>query len=79
MPQNAQSLIGRTITALKPDCDHGENDELRQIPVGTTGVIGRVNHIDSGGARHYDVGWDDGAWTVYSEFEVQTDLQLLED
>jgi hypothetical protein len=79
MPQNAQRLIRLRVMALEPDCDHDENDEERQTPVGTTGVIGRLNHIDSGGERHYDVGWDNGAWTVYSESEVQTDLQLLED
>jgi len=47
-------------------------------PVGSAGVIMRLNHVDSDGARHYDVAWDNGAWTVYSESEVLTDLNVIE-
>jgi hypothetical protein len=76
MVQFAENLIGRRIAALKPDVDHDEDDQERQIPIGSTGVIARLNHIDPGGMRHYDVFWDNGAWTVYSEDEVTIDLDL---
>ena len=33
-------------------------------------MIWRLNHIDAAGERHYDVAWDNGAWTIYSETEV---------
>jgi len=38
----------------------------------------RINHVDSKGTRHYDVAWENGAWTVYSDSQVLTDLKLIE-
>lgn len=78
MALDAQNLIGHIVTSLKPDLDNDENGEERQIPVGAVGVIERLNHVDSKGARHYDVAWDNGAWTVYSESQVLTDLKMIE-
>jgi hypothetical protein len=78
MAQDVQNLIGRMVTSLKPDLDNDENGEERQIPIGTAGVIKRLNHVDAKGARHYDVAWDNGAWTVYSESQVLTDLKMIE-
>jgi hypothetical protein len=57
--------------------DNDEEGRERHIPIGTTGVIERLNHADRRGMRHYDVFWDNGAWTVYSEGEVMTDLYLM--
>jgi hypothetical protein len=78
MARKGQNLLGRVATALKPDLDNDENGEERQIPVAAAGVIKRLNHVDSKGARHYDLAWDNGAWTVYSESEVLTDLKVIE-
>ncbi len=77
MTKHEQSLVGRMVMALKPDLDNDEHGEERQIPVGTTGVIERLNHVDSKGVAHYDVAWDNGAWTVYSEIEVVADLNVF--
>jgi hypothetical protein len=77
MVQFAENLIGRRVAALKADLDNDEDGRERPIPIGTTGVIERLNHIDRRGMRHYDVFWDNGGWTVYSEGEVMTDLDLL--
>ena len=76
MEPNDDTLIGRRIKALKPDLDCDENDQERPIPVGSLGVIWRLNHVDLKGQRHYDVFWDNGAWTVYSQIEVMRDLEL---
>jgi hypothetical protein len=78
MEQLDDMLIGRRIKALKPDMDCDEYDRERQIPVGSSGTIWRLNHVDSTGHRHYDIAWDNGAWTVYSEAEIGNDLQLVE-
>ncbi len=77
MQQNEDVLIGRRIKALKPDMDCDECDQERPIPIGSLGMIGSLNHVDAKGERHYDVTWDNGAWTIYSETEVGNDLQLL--
>ena len=79
MTRNTQELIGRRVKSLKSDVDRDENDEERPIPVGATGAIHSLNHVDARGEGHYDVAWDNGAWTVYSESEVLTDLQLIEE
>ncbi len=71
-------LIGRRVKALKPDMDCDEYDQERPIPVGSSGVIWRLNHVDARGERHYEVDWDNGAWTFYSESEIASDLQLIE-
>ena len=78
MEDDNDILLGLKIRALKPDMDCDENDQLREIPVGTPGSIARLNHIDTRGERHYDIFWDNGAWTVYSESEVQNDLVLAD-
>jgi hypothetical protein len=78
MPANEDALLGRRIKALKPDSDCDENDEERPIPVGSSGVICALNHVDLKGQRHYDVAWDNGAWTVYSQAEVMKDLELID-
>lgn len=78
MEQTERSLIGRRIEALKPDMDHDEQDAERPIPVGSFGIIRRLNHIDAAGEPHYDIFWDNGAWTTYSETEVESDLKLIE-
>lgn len=72
-------MIGQRIRSLKSDMDHDEYDEERLIPIGSSGMIWRLNHIDARGERHYDVAWDNGAWTIYSETEAQNDLELMED
>jgi hypothetical protein len=72
------NLVGCRIKSLKPDMDHDEHDQERPIPVGSSGMIWRLNHVDAAGERHYDVTWDNGAWTIYSETEVANDLQLFE-
>jgi hypothetical protein len=77
MAPNEDSLIGRRVKALKPDLDCDENDRERPIPVGSSGVIWRLNHVDPKGQRHYDVAWDNGAWTVYSQTQVKNDLELI--
>jgi len=79
MVELSDNLIGRRVAALKPDMDDDEEGRPRQIPIGTAGVIARINHIDRGGMRHYDVFWDNGGWTVYSEAEAEVDLHLLAD
>jgi hypothetical protein len=76
--QSEDNLIGRRIKSLKPDMDCDEYDQERPIPVGSSGIISRLNHVDATGERHYDVTWDNGAWTIYSETEVGNDLQLIE-
>jgi hypothetical protein len=78
MERGQDPLIGRRIKSLKPDMDCDEYDRERPIPVGSLGMIWRLNHIDATGERHYDVSWDNGAWTIYSETEVGADLQLIE-
>lgn len=78
MGRTGNSLIGRRIRSLKPDLDHDEHDRERPIPVGSLGVIWRLNHIDGAGERHFDISWDNGAWTTYSESEVEKDLYLIE-
>jgi len=72
------TLISRRIKSLKPDMDCDENDQERPIPLGSFGVIARLNHVDASGERSYDVFWDNGAWTVYSESEVTNDLELVQ-
>ena len=72
------TLIGRRIKSLKADMDCDEYDRERPIPVGSPGMIWRLNHVDAAGERHYDVSWDNGAWTIYSETEVGIDLQMIE-
>lgn len=78
MGRSENRLIGRTIRSLKPDMDCDEYDRERTIPVGSFGVIWRLNHIDRAGERHFDISWDNGAWTIYSESEVEKDLHLIE-
>ena len=78
MEQSGDTLIGRRIKLLKPDMDYNEHDQERPIPVGSSGMIWRLNHVDGTGERHYDVTWDNGAWTIYSETEVGNDLELIE-
>jgi hypothetical protein len=78
MEQREDALIGRRIRALKADMDCDEHDRERPVPVGSSGMIWRLNHVDATGERHYDVAWDNGAWTIYSETEVGNDLQLTE-
>lgn len=78
MGRSENRLIGRTIRSLKPDMDRDEYDRERAIPVGSFGVIWRLNHIDRAGERHFDISWDNGAWTIYSESEVEKDLHLIE-
>ena len=73
-----EHLVGCKIKSLKPDMDCDEYDQERPIPVGSFGTIWRLNHVDAAGQRHYDVTWDNGAWTIYSETEVANDLHLLE-
>jgi hypothetical protein len=77
MAQFAENLIGRRVAALKADMDNDDDGRERQVPIGTTGVIERFNHVDHAGVGHYDVFWDNGAWTVYSDDEVITCLELL--
>ncbi len=79
MTKHWQNFIGRRVAALKPDLDNDEDGEDRQIPIGTTGMIKRLNHVDSKGVSHYDVAWDNGAWTVYSDVEVATDLKIFDE
>lgn len=43
------------------------------------GSISRLNHIDRHDHSNYDVVWDNGSWTVYSEQEVTADLELVID
>jgi hypothetical protein len=74
---DAHSLVGRKVRSLKPDLDHDEYDRERLVLVGSMGVVWRINHVDAAGERHFDVLWDGGAWTVYSETEVTHDLRLL--
>ena len=74
----AQDYLGCTVIALKPDLDCDENDNERPIPVGTRGVIERLNHVDSKGERHYDVIWANGGWTVYSDSEMAANLKIIE-
>jgi len=71
------TLIGCVVRALKPDMDCDGSDRERPIPVGSLGVVRRVNYIDSQGLRHYDVAWDNGALTVYSQPEVMEHLQVI--
>ena len=78
MERTEDSLIGRRIKSLKPDMDRDEYDRERPIPVGSLGVIWRLNHIDAAGERHFDVSWDNGAWTIYSEAEIEKDLRRIE-
>ena len=77
MTQGRAKLLGLRIKSLKPDMDHDENDQERLVPVGSYGLIWRLNHIDARGEQHYDIGWDNGAWTVYSEDEVRSGLEIL--
>ena len=72
------TLLGRRIKSLKADMDCDEYDRERPIPVGSAGMIWRLNHVDAAGERHYDVFWDNGAWKIYSETEVGIDLQMIE-
>jgi hypothetical protein len=78
MEEGKDKLIGRRIRSLKPDMDCDEYDRERHIPVGSLGAISRLNHVGANGERSYDVFWDNGAWTVYSESEVKEDLELIE-
>jgi hypothetical protein len=78
MEPSQDSMLGRRIRALKLDKDHDEYDEERPIPIGSLGTIWRLNHADGKGERHYDIAWDSGAWTVYSEREIEKDLELIE-
>jgi hypothetical protein len=77
MEHESRSLLGFTVRALRPDLDCDEHDRERHIPVGTVGLIERLNHIDAHNRRHYDVAWSNGAWTVYSEAEVRAYLQIV--
>jgi len=79
LEQSENTLIGRRIKSLKPDMDCDEYDQERPIPLGSSGMIWRLNHVDRMGELHYDVTWDNGAWTIYSETEVRNDLQLVDD
>jgi hypothetical protein len=65
------------VRALKPDMDCDEDDQERPIPVGSLGIIRRINHVDRQGLRHYDVSWLNGALTVYSQIQVMEDLQVI--
>ena len=76
MQETENGLIGRRVVSLKPDLDHDENDNERPIPIGSSGTIARLNHVDSRGQAHYDVSWDNAAWTVYSRSEIDGDLKL---
>ena len=77
MDLSRDEFIGRAIRSLRADRDEDENGEARQIPIGTIGVISRLNHVDAKGERHYDVEWSNGGWTVYSRQEVLSELKLI--
>jgi len=74
---NHLSLLDSRVKALKPDMDHDEEDRERPIAIGTLGTVARLNHVSGKGENVYDVFWDSGAWTVYSESEVASDLELV--
>ena len=78
MEQSEDIWIGLRIKSLKQDMDRDEYDQERLIPIGSSGTIWRLNHVDASGERHYDVSWDNGAWTIYSKTEIGNDLQLSE-
>lgn len=71
------ALVGKRVRLLKPDFDSNENDNRREIPVGTLGVISAVAHVDRDGLTNYDLLWDNGGWTIYTEAEVATDMEVI--
>jgi hypothetical protein len=76
--QSQDVMLGRRIQALKLDMDHDEYDEERLIPIGSLGRIWWLNHTDAKGERHYDIAWDNGAWTIYAASEIENDLEMID-
>lgn len=71
-----QIQIGARVRTLVPDFDTDEEaeDQQRDIPVGTYGNISRLNHYDR--QPHYDIFWENGGWTVWSEAELMRDAEV---
>jgi hypothetical protein len=79
MADSNDDLVGRRIRSLKPDVDRDEDDCERKVPAGSFGTISRFNHVSADGGSVYDVFWDNGAWTIYSQSEVDEHLELIVD
>jgi hypothetical protein len=67
--------IGTRIRTKVEDADLDEEDNDRIIPIGTLGTIAQKNSDGS----LYVINWDNGATTLWFEFELDAEAEVLKE